>query len=90
MYASSENKSPWTSFSGVSLTRPEQVPGYAKLSTGQQKIFAEFLKSFYGHWEFPERHLPKKVRYVAGRRPYLRFECQDDLWFHVLSANRWY
>jgi len=90
MNVSSDNVSPWTSFYGVSLLRPEQVPGYQKLSPNHQKLFTAFLKNFYGHWEFPERHRPKKVKYVAAKIPYLRFECEDGIWFHVLSPTRWY
>lgn len=90
MDVSTGNKMTWTSFRGCVLKKPDQVTGFNTLNESHRELFTAFLKNFYDRWEFPEKHQPKKVRYVNDKMPYLRVDCSDGLWFHVLSPTRWF
>ncbi|MEN6462214.1 MAG: hypothetical protein ABFC94_12695 [Syntrophomonas sp.] len=90
MNVSTENGIIWLSHQSDVLRKPDQVPGYHKLSEDHQKLFTAFLNNFYRSWEFPEKHLPKKVKYIADKIPYLRINCEDGNWLHILSPTRWY
>lgn len=90
MELSGENNIPWTSWQGCILRRPNQVAGFHKLIKNHQELFTAFLKNFYDRWEFPEKHQPKKVRYIKDKIPYLRMDCEDGIWFHILSPTRWF
>lgn len=77
------------SYKGDVLTEPEEVKGYNKLNAEHKKLFEKFLKNYYEVWEFPEEHLPIKVRYVTGRESYLRVDFKSG-WLHVLSQTCWF
>ena len=78
------------SYKGDVLTGPAAVKGYDKLNTEHKKIFGEFLNNFYACWEFPEKHQPKKIKYVAGQIPYLRVDLAKGYWLHVMSPVQWF
>ena len=78
------------SYKGDILTSPADVKGYDGLSPDQQILFDKFLNNFYQVWEFPEKHCPVKIRYVADKTPYLRVDFADDEWLHILSPTVWF
>ena len=78
------------SYKGDILTSPAEVKGFSKLNEDHKKLFAEFLNNFYAAWEFPEKHLPKKIKYVADRIPYLRVDFKKGYWLHIISPTRWF
>lgn len=81
----------WISYKGDTLTAPEDVAGYNKLSEDHKKLLSEFLKNFYKAWDYPEDHLPTKVTFKKDKveGAYLRVDFNGE-WYHVKSPNTWY
>lgn len=81
----------WISYKGDTLTAPEDVAGYNKLSEENKKLFITFLKNFYKAWEYPEQHIPVKVCFKKDKAngAYLRVDFEKE-WFHVKGPNTWY
>ncbi|MEN6463064.1 MAG: hypothetical protein ABFC94_17060 [Syntrophomonas sp.] len=90
MNAASLPKDKIVSYKGDVLTGPSEVDGYKQLDEEQKILFANFLRKFYGAWEFPEKHQPIKVRYVEDEIPYLRVDFAEGEWLHIQSPMIWY
>ena len=75
----------------MSLKRAEDVKGYDKLSDTSKAIFKEFLGNFYKRWEYPEKHMPEKVKLVKDKADgeYLRVDFAT-MWLHVKNSTIWY
>jgi len=78
------------SYKGDVLAGPSEVDGYEQLDEEQKILFANFLRNFYGAWEFPEKHQPIKVYYVEDENPYLRVDFAKGEWLHIQSPTVWY
>ena len=78
------------SYKGDVLTGPSEVEGYEQLSDQNKLLFAEFLRNFYEAWEFPENHLPVRIKYVANDAPNLRVDFAQGGWLHIISPTLWY
>jgi len=78
------------SYKGDVLTGAAEVDGYEQLDAEQRILFENFLRNFYGAWEFPENHRPVKIEYVADEIPYLRVDFEKGGWLHIQSPTIWY
>lgn len=83
--------SEWVSYKGDTLTAPEDVVGYNKLSEECKKLFRVFLENFYKVWEYPEDHVPVRVAFKKDRAngSYLRVDFNGE-WYHVKGPTTWY
>lgn len=79
----------WISYKGDKLAAPEDVKGYETLSDKQKNLFNGFLKNYYKAWEYPEDHLPVKVKFI-DKENYLKVEFCNKEWLHVTNTNIWY
>lgn len=77
-------------YKGHILTNTADVIGYQKLNDSHKKMFEKFLNNFFAVWEFPENHLPVKIKYIAGKTPYLRVDFEKGGWLHILSPHTWF
>jgi len=70
----------------------ENVKGFKKLSNDYKILFSEFMENFLNRWEYPENHIPFKVRLKNDKSngTYLRVDFVDGDWLHVKSASCWY
>lgn len=78
------------SYKGDVLTGPAEVDGYERLTVAQKKLFKKFLRNFYGAWEYPEKHLPIKIKYVPGKIAYLRVDFEKGEWLHIITPWQWF
>ncbi len=77
-------------YKGYILAGTADVFGYEKLSDAHKKLFEDFLNNFWAGWEFPEKHLPVKIKYVKDEIPYLRVDFKKGSWLHIISPNQWF
>jgi len=78
------------SYKGDVLTGPAKVDGYERLTTEQKTLFTKFLHNFYGAWEFPENHLPVKIKHVPDEIDYLRVDFEKGGWLHIITPWQWF
>lgn len=77
------------------LPEANEIEGFSKLSKEAQEIFKGFLNNYYKSFEFPEDHEVIVVSIAHEGRgkhkiTFIKAECADKEWFHVVSKYSWY
>lgn len=69
-----------------------KIKGNDKLIDSHKILFDKFLINFYNAWEYPEDHQPLKVTFKreSANRSFLRVDCSDGSWYHIIGPNTWY
>lgn len=76
----------------MQLKKAEEIRGYTQLSDANKALFAKFLKNFNAAREYPEKHIPIKVKVTRDQENgvYLRVDLINGDWYHVKGPTTWY